>query len=72
MKIKLLRNAPRQLGCKLTEGETGEVSKRLADRLIDLGIAEPVGPSKQLRAVPEPVAIAEPEPPAITPTEEPN
>jgi hypothetical protein len=72
MKVKMLINAPRQLGCKLTEGETGEVSKKLGDRLIALGIASPVSPPKPLRAVPEPAAIAKPEPPAITPTQEPN
>jgi hypothetical protein len=39
MKIKLLRNPSSALGCELTEGESGEVSKELGDRLVDLGIA---------------------------------
>jgi hypothetical protein len=39
MEILLLRNPSISLGCKLKEGETGNVSKELGGRLVALGIA---------------------------------
>jgi hypothetical protein len=51
MKITMLRNPARSLGCKLAEGQTGDVDAETGKRMIDLGIAEPVVDSK-----PEPKA----------------
>jgi hypothetical protein len=49
MKILMLRNAAASFGCKLTEGETGDVDKSLAEALIARGIAV----SAEIKAVPE-------------------
>jgi alkyl sulfatase BDS1-like metallo-beta-lactamase superfamily hydrolase len=49
MKILMLRNAAASYGCKLSEGETGDVDKELADTLIARGIAVP----GEIKAVPE-------------------
>lgn len=40
MKITMLRNAASKYGCKLNEGETGEVDDALAADLVDAKIAE--------------------------------
>lgn len=39
MKIMLLRNAAKEYGCELREGEIGEVAQSLATKLVSLGIA---------------------------------
>lgn len=58
MKIKMLRNPANQLGCELTEGETGDVEKELGDRLVALGIAEPAGRRQSMQAVPRAPSIS--------------
>lgn len=40
MKIKMLRNPAARLGCELSEGETGDVDDDLAEKLIEMNIAE--------------------------------
>lgn len=40
MKVTMLRSPAKSLGCDLTEGETGIVSKALGEKLIGLRIAE--------------------------------
>lgn len=59
MKITMLRNPARHLGCDLKEGETGEVEDKLAESLIRIGLAVAVAtPSKKkIEAVPEKPAI---------------
>lgn len=54
MKVRMLRNPPRSLGCDLKEGETGNVPD--GETLVKLGIAEPVLP--EIKAV-EPEVQAE-------------
>ena len=49
MKILMLRNAAASYGCKLSEGETGDVDKEMAETLIARGIAVP----GKIEAVPE-------------------
>ncbi len=39
MKITMLRNAAKHVGCPLMEGETGEVENEIAERLVSTGIA---------------------------------
>lgn len=39
MKITMLRNAAAHIGCKLQEGQTGEVDADLGQRLVAMGIA---------------------------------
>lgn len=46
MKITMLRNPAKSLGCKLTEGQTGDVDAETGKRMIDLGIAEPAADVK--------------------------
>ncbi len=46
MKITMLRNPAKSLGCKLTEGQTGDVDAETGKRMIDLGIAEPATDAK--------------------------
>lgn len=42
MKIQLLRNPAASVGCKLSEGETGEVSDSLGSQLVQMGIARKI------------------------------
>lgn len=65
MKVKLLRNPSDRFGCKLKEGETGEVPKDVADSLVKLGIAVEIESPSVVKAVPEKPAIAEAEAPEI-------
>jgi hypothetical protein len=52
MKITMLRNAARSYGCELVEGQTGDVAKDMAERLISAGIAVVVNvPEKPVKAV---------------------
>jgi len=46
MKITMLRNPAKSLGCKLTEGQTGDVDAETGKRMIDLGIPEPGADAK--------------------------
>lgn len=58
MKIKLLRNPKSSYGCKLTEGQTGDVDEVLAKALIDAKIAEPATSTpSEIKAVDSPAAI---------------
>ena len=58
MNITMLRNAASKYGCKLMEGETGEVPDALAQELIDAKIAEPAKvEEKSVKGVPKTPAI---------------
>ena len=72
MKVKLLRNPAAELGCRIQEGESGEIDDPIGHRLISLGIAieiEQPKPVPVVRAIPEPPAIAEAAAPQIAPVE---
>jgi len=56
MKITMLRNAAAKFGCKLSEGETGEVDNELAQELVDAKIAVPAE-EKSVKAVAKTPAI---------------
>lgn len=61
MKIKMLRNPARSLGCELCEGETGDVSDDQAKDLIASGVAEIVASKeKKTKAPVTRVATTEP------------
>lgn len=76
MKVLMLRNPRSFLRCDLFEGETGDVSKRLGDVLVEAGIAvevEDEKPSKtakrstrktksNVKGVSDKPAVAEPQP----------
>ena len=65
MKIKLKRTPGVGYDCPLCEGETGDVSEEIGQRLIDSGIAVAIGKPKTIQAVPPPASIqSEPEKPA--------
>ena len=51
-KIAMLRNPAVSLGCKLMEGETGEVETSLADMLVRIGIAVAIETPKTINGVP--------------------
>lgn len=55
MKITMLRNPARHIGCDLTEGETGDVENKIAEWLINAGLAVAVEKhaKKKIEAVPE-------------------
>jgi hypothetical protein len=66
MLIKLLRNPAARLGCKLHEGETGNVSESLGKQLLALGLAEEMTVSiEHVRGIDPAPAIAAPVPPQI-------
>jgi hypothetical protein len=73
MRILMLRNPAESLGCKLTEGGTGEVSTELGEQLVRLGIAvaleENQKPTKAkeptVKGVPPKASIAESKPSEI-------
>lgn len=56
MKITMLRNAAAKFGCKLSEGETGEMENEVAQQLIDARIAVPAE-EKTVKAVAKTPAI---------------
>jgi hypothetical protein len=56
MKITMLRNPARTLGCELKEGETGVVSKELGRKLVKLRIA--VTDDPEILAIPDDADIA--------------
>lgn len=47
MKVTMLRNPAKALGCSLLEGQTGEVDDKLAEQLIGAGIAVPAADAKK-------------------------
>lgn len=61
MKIQLLRNPAKSLGCKLREGETGEVEDSLGKILVKSNLAVSLEPSPDtsMKAVPAAPAISE-------------
>lgn len=48
MNITMLRNAAAKFGCKLMEGQTGEVDDTIAKELIDARIAVPAAETKKV------------------------
>ena len=70
MRIKLLRNPADSLGCRIAEGESGEIDDAIGRQLVSLGIAieiEQPKPAPVVRAVPDEPAIAESKAPEIAP-----
>ena len=71
MKVKMLRNAASSIGCRIPEGETGEVDSVTGKKLVAFGLAicldEPPKPMPVIQAVPDPPVIADPKPPTIQP-----
>jgi hypothetical protein len=71
VKVFLKRNPADALGCRIAEGETGDVDANLGRQLVALGIADcldpPPEPAPVVRAVPEAPAIAEARPVDIAP-----
>ena len=63
MKVKMKRSAGDGFGCRLLEGETGEVSQQVGEKLVAYGIAEHIpDPPKPL-----PPPVEEPVEPAQEP-----
>lgn len=65
MKVQMLRNPAKDLGCSLKEGETGEVSQSTGERLVAFGLAvclDDVDSKRIVKAVPtEPeLSVAKP------------
>lgn len=57
----MLRNPSSAFGCKLHEGETGEIEQSLAETLVKMSVAVILEQPKKIQAVPDPPAIiAEP------------
>ena len=70
MRIKLLRSPAAALGCRIAEGESGEIDDAIGRQLVSLGIAieiEQPKPAPVVRAVPDEPAIAESKAPEIAP-----
>jgi hypothetical protein len=69
--VRILRNPAALYGCRVAEGETGEVPDNLGRLLVSQGLAEcldpPPEPAPTVRAVPEQPAIAEAVEPEIKP-----
>jgi len=59
----MLRNPSDSFGCELKEGETGDVRKDLAERLIAQGIA--VAVQEEVKAVAEKPSIADAKAPSV-------
>ena len=55
MKIQLLRNPAASVGCKIREGETGEVSDSLGGQLVQMGIAREIATEEAVEAKPQKV-----------------
>lgn len=61
MKVTMLRNPAAKLGCKLTEGQTGEVPTDIGRELVKAGLAVCLDQAPvAIKAVPPAPAIAEP------------
>jgi hypothetical protein len=72
VKIEVLRNPAEAFGCRIAEGESGEVDDALGLRLVSLGIAieiEQPKPVPVVRAIPDEPAIAQAQAPEIAPVE---
>ena len=70
MRIKLLRSPAAALGCRIAEGESGEIDDAIGRQLVSLGIAieiEQPKPAPVVRAVPGEPAIASAKAPEIAP-----
>ena len=75
MKVRMLRNPAASVGCRVAEGETGEVPDNLGRQLVSQGLAECLDsppepkpePVQVVRAIPEPPTIAEAMEPEIKP-----
>lgn len=61
MKIQLLRNPAKSLGCNLREGETGEVEDSLGKILVksNLAVSLDPPPAPAVKAIPATPAISE-------------
>ena len=66
MKVKMLRTAGDGFGCHLLEGETGEVSQHVGEKVVAYGIAVHIPDPPQ---APPPVEVKEPEPVRPEPVE---
>ena len=67
----MLRNPADSLGCRIAEGETGEVDDALGCHLVSLGIAiEQPNPAPVVRAIPDEPAIAESKEAEIAPAKD--
>ncbi len=58
MKVSMLRNPADSFGCKLTEGEAGEVPDAIGSKLIASGVAVRIDEPEGIKAVPESPSIA--------------
>ena len=66
VKVKMLRTAGDGFGCHLLEGETGEVSQHVGEKVVAYGIAVHIPDPPQ---APPPVEVKEPEPVRPEPVE---
>lgn len=65
MKVRMIRTAGDGFGCHLLEGETGEVSQQVGEKVVAYGIAEHIpDPPKP---APPPAKEPEPEPEPVKP-----
>jgi hypothetical protein len=67
VKVKMKRTAGEGFGCDLLEGQTGEVSMQVGEKLVQYGIAEhiPDPPKPPPPVETEPVEPVEPKPEVI-------
>ena len=70
MKVKMIRTAGEGFGCSLLEGETGEVSQQVGEKLVAYGIAEHI--SDPPKPLPPPVEEPELKPEPVEPKREPE
>jgi len=72
VKVRMLRNPAASIGCRVAEGETGEVPDNLGRQLVSQGLAVCIDPppAPVVRAIPNPPAIAEAAEPEIKPATE--
>jgi len=72
----MLRNPAASVGCRVAEGETGEVPDNLGRQLVSQGLAIclnlPPQPKPEVKPEPVPLVRAIPEPPAIAEAMEPE
>lgn len=70
MKVLMRRNPASNVGCELTEGQTGEVPDNLGRQLVASGLAQCLDPPKKeppkkIKAIPDPSVSAVPPRPAV-------
>lgn len=70
MKVLMLRNPASNVGCELTEGQTGEVSDNLGRQLVASGLAQCLDPPdaklpRKIEAIPDPPLAAVPPDPDV-------